>query len=67
MRIAGLYSRKSKILVLQNLTTTFFITLTLASLNCADKSVFLFFWMRSWMVAGLISNFFSFVVFSKNK
>jgi hypothetical protein len=50
--------------VLRNCTATFFITLVLAGINCSDKSVFVFFWMRSWLVAGLISNFFSFIIFS---
>ncbi|KGO87003.1 hypothetical protein Q765_08585 [Flavobacterium rivuli WB 3.3-2 = DSM 21788] len=51
-------------IVLRNCTVTFFITLVLAGINCNDKSLFVFFWMRSWLVAAAISNFFAFVIFS---
>lgn len=67
MRIARLYRRKRFTPFLQNWTTTFFITLTLASINCADPSHFLLFWMRSWLIAGVISNVFSFLIFPGKK
>ena len=51
-------------IVVRNCIVTLFITLVLAGINCNNKSVFLFFWMRSWLVASLISNAFSFIIFS---
>lgn len=61
MKTKSLNWSKSSKLIFKNLFITFFITLTLAFINCTDMSKFLFFWMRSWIVAGLIANFFSFV------
>ncbi|OXB03155.1 hypothetical protein B0A72_15405 [Flavobacterium pectinovorum] len=67
MKMVRFQNKKYLIPVLQNLTTTFFITFTLASINCTNKSAFLFFWMRSWLVAGLISNLFSLFIFYNKK
>jgi len=56
--------RNNLVSVLRNLITTFFITLTLAWLNYNNNPNFLAIWLRSWLIAGLISNLFSLVIYN---
>ncbi|MHC0447813.1 DUF2798 domain-containing protein [Flavobacterium sp. DG2-3] len=64
MQVKEVIIKKSFRKILKNLITTFFITLTLAYTNYGESNNFIFLWMRSWVIAALISNLFSIFIFS---
>ncbi|MFL9831679.1 DUF2798 domain-containing protein [Flavobacterium sp. ST-87] len=67
MKVKDGSARKVILKILKNLTTAFLITLILAFINYSDNTDFIFSWMRSWVVASLISNFLTFFIFSDKK
>ncbi|MGM8363640.1 hypothetical protein ACSV4D_17130 [Flavobacterium sp. ARAG 55.4] len=67
MKVKDGSARKVILKNLKNLTAAFLITLILAFINYSDNTDFIFSWMRSWVVASLISNFLTFFIFSDKK
>jgi hypothetical protein len=63
MKVQEVFKSNSLEKFLKNMLTTFFITLTLACINFGSNANFLYLWMRSWGVAALISNSFTFFIF----
>jgi hypothetical protein len=49
-----------------NCITTMFITLTLTYININEDNDFLSTWLKSWLIASIISNIFSIFIFGKS-